>query len=80
MFFMVRSLGWTHSNARAVARHPRNLTDDQLRIIAATGGVAGVNFHAPFVTGGAEATLDDVVKHVEYLVKVAGIDNDALAT
>lgn len=70
----------THSNARAVARHPRNLTDDQLRIIAATGGVAGVNFHAPFVTGGADATLDDVVKQVEHLVKVAGIDHVAVGS
>lgn len=70
----------THSNARAVARHPRNLTDDQLRIIAATGGVAGVNFHAPFVTGGVDATLDDVVKQVEYLVKIAGIDHVAVGS
>jgi membrane dipeptidase len=70
----------THSNARAVARHPRNLTDDQLRIIAATGGVAGVNFHAPFVTGGAEATLDDVIKQVEHLVKVAGIEHVAVGS
>mgnify|MGYP001078988456 CR=1 FL=1 len=65
---------------RAINDHPRNLTDDQLRIIAASGGVAGVNFHAPFVTGGAEATLDDVVKQVEYLVKVAGIDHVAVGS
>jgi membrane dipeptidase len=70
----------THSNARAVANHPRNLTDDQLRIIAATGGVAGVNFHAPFVTGGADATLEDVVKQVEHLVKIAGIDHVAIGS
>jgi membrane dipeptidase len=70
----------THSNARAVAKMPRNLTDDQLRIIAATGGVAGVNFHAPFVTGGADATLDDVVKQVEYLVKIAGIEHVAVGS
>jgi membrane dipeptidase len=70
----------THSNARAVAKHPRNLTDAQLKIIAATGGVAGVNFHAPFVTGGADATLDDVVKQVEHLVKVAGIEHVAVGS
>jgi len=70
----------THSNARAVAKHPRNLTDAQLRIIASTGGVTGVNFHAPFVTGGADATLDDVVKQVEYLVKIAGIDHVAVGS
>jgi membrane dipeptidase len=70
----------THSNARAVAKMPRNLTDDQLRIIAATGGVAGVNFHAPFVTGGSDATIDDVVKQVEHLVKVAGIEHVAVGS
>ena len=70
----------THSNARAVAKMPRNLTDAQLRIIAATGGVAGVNFHAPFVTGGADATLDDVVRQVDYLVKIAGIEHVAVGS
>lgn len=70
----------THSNARAVAKHPRNLTDAQLRILAASGGVAGVNFHAPFVTGGADATLDDVVKQIEHLVKVAGIEHVAVGS
>ena len=39
----------THSNARALADHPRNLTDDELRVIAETGGVAGLNFHHDFV-------------------------------
>ena len=70
----------THSNARAVAKMPRNLTDAQLRTIAATGGVAGVNFHAPFVTGGADATIQDVVNQVEYLVKIAGIEHVAVGS
>lgn len=70
----------THSNARAVARHPRNLTDDQLRVIAETGGVTGLNFHAQFVNGTNEATLADVVKQVEYMVKVAGIDHVAVGS
>jgi membrane dipeptidase len=70
----------THSNARAVAGHPRNLTDDQLRVIGATGGVTGINFHAPFVNGTNEATLADVVKQVEHLVAVAGIDHVAVGS
>jgi membrane dipeptidase len=65
----------THSNARRIANHPRNLTDEQLRIIKETGGVTGINFHAQFVTGTSEARLDDVVKQIEYMVKVAGIDH-----
>jgi membrane dipeptidase len=70
----------THSNARAVANHPRNLTDEQLRVIAETDGVAGLNLHAPFVTGSNEATLADVVKQVEHMVKVAGVRHVAVGS
>lgn len=70
----------THSNARAIASHPRNLTDDQLRIIGETGGVAGVNFHAPFVTNGGEATIADVVKQIEHMVSVAGVAHVAVGS
>lgn len=70
----------THSNARALAGHPRNLTDAQLRVIAETGGVAGVNFHAQFVNGTNEATLADVVKQIEHMVKVAGVDHVAVGS
>jgi len=70
----------THSNARAIADHPRNLTDDQLRAIAKSGGVAGLNFHAPFVTGKADATLADVVTQAEHMVKIAGIDHVAVGS
>jgi membrane dipeptidase len=70
----------THSNARAVAAHPRNLTDQQLRIIGATGGVAGLNFHAPFVSGRAIATMDDVIEQVEHMVKVAGLEHVAVGS
>lgn len=70
----------SHSNARALARHPRNLTDDQLRVIGATGGVAGLNFHAPFVTTSGRATIDDVVRQALHMVKVAGIDHVALGS
>ncbi|AKT37877.1 dipeptidase [Chondromyces crocatus] len=70
----------THSNARAVAAHPRNLTDEQLREIARSGGVTGLNFHAFFVTGEREATLDDVVKQLDHMVKVAGLDHVAIGS
>ncbi|MGK4007220.1 membrane dipeptidase [Sorangium sp. So ce1036] len=70
----------THSNARAVADRPRNLTDEQLRIIGRTGGVAGLNFHAPFVNGTPRADLDDVVAQVDHLVRVAGVDHVAIGS
>ena len=70
----------THSNARAVADHPRNLTDAQLRRIAQSGGVAGLNFHAGFLARGREATLDDVVRHAKHMIAVAGIDHVGLGS
>lgn len=68
----------THSNARALCDHPRNLTDAQLRGIAATGGVVGLNFHSPFVVRGRPATLADVVRQAKHLVQVAGADHVAI--
>ena len=70
----------THSNARALADHPRNLTDDELRGIAATGGVVGVNFHGPFLVRGRRAKLSDVVAQIEHLTRVAGIDHVAIGS
>jgi membrane dipeptidase len=68
----------THSNARALCNHPRNLTDEQLRGIAATGGIVGLNFHSPFVVRGRPATLADVVRQAQHLVRVAGVSHVAL--
>lgn len=70
----------THSNARALADHPRNLTDEQLRGIAATGGVVGVNFHGPFLVRGRRARLSDVVAQLRHLTDVAGADHVAIGS
>ena len=71
----------THSNARALAPHRRNLTDSQLLGIAATGGVVGVNFHQPFLASrGKSASLSDVVRQVRYIARLAGIDAVALGS
>ncbi len=70
----------THSNARALTPHPRNLSDALIRGIASSGGVIGVNFHARFLTGTRHARLDDVVRHIRYLVRVAGVDHVALGS
>ncbi|MEV4677202.1 MULTISPECIES: dipeptidase [Actinomadura] len=69
----------THSSARALRDHHRNLTDDQLRGIAATGGVVCVNFVAGFLSTGPEGyTVDRLVDHIEHVASVAGIDHVGL--
>ncbi|MBI4700333.1 MAG: dipeptidase [Deltaproteobacteria bacterium] len=69
----------SHSNARAKCRNKRNLTDDQLRAIARTGGIAGLNFHGKFIAS-RRATIDDLVRHALHMVGVAGIDHLAIGS
>lgn len=70
----------THSNARRLLDHPRNLDDDTIDRIARTGGVIGVNFHSPFLAKGRRATLDDVVSQVRYLVSRVGAEHVAMGS
>ena len=70
----------THSNARALARHPRNLSDAQLRAIGKSGGVAGVNFHSAFVADSSEVTLTHVLAQIDYMIGMAGIDHVAIGS
>jgi len=63
----------SHSNCRSLRSHSRNLTDDEIRCIASTGGVIGLNFHAPFVGGGdSPATVARVADHADHMARVGG--------
>ncbi|MBT2365455.1 membrane dipeptidase [Streptomyces sp. ISL-10] len=69
----------THSSARALRDHHRNLTDEQIRGIAATGGTVCVNFLPEFLAAHpAEATLDVLVDHVLHITDIAGADRVGL--
>lgn len=73
----------SHASSRALCNHPRNLTDDQLRALARTGGVAQVTLYHGFLRleeEGAEATLDDAVRHLMHMIDVAGIDHVGIGT
>jgi membrane dipeptidase len=74
----------THSNAHAVCPASRNLTDTELRAIAATGGVVGITFSVAMLRpdGGIDTRtpLADVVRHVGHVAEKAGIDHVALGS
>jgi membrane dipeptidase len=61
----------THSSCRALRPHHRNLPDEQLREIAAGGGVIGINFFPLFLSDGP-ASVGAVVDHIEHALAVAG--------
>ncbi|MGL5436712.1 MAG: dipeptidase [Lachnospiraceae bacterium] len=69
----------SHSNARAIAGHPRNLSDDMIRALAERGGVAGINYAAAFLRdeeNGHEPVRSycrDMVTHMKHMKKIGGI-------
>ena len=70
----------SHSSARALCDHPRNLTDDQMRALAAKGGVAQTTIYNGFLRQHGEATILDVMAHLEHAIEVMGIDHVGLGT
>lgn len=83
----------THSCCRAIANHPRNMTDDMIRRMSDKGGVIQINFYPVFLSDAyAKAcqefgegafprpSAEDVVRHIDHAVKVAGIDHVGIGT
>ena len=60
----------SHSNARSVCPHPRNLTDDQFKAIRDSGGVVGLNLYSAFV--GRHGTMEELIEHVEHFLGLDG--------
>lgn len=69
----------SHSSARAVWDHHRNLLDEHIKEIAATGGVIGVTA-IPEFTDPDRPTLDRVIDHISHIVETAGIDHVGIGT
>ena len=73
----------THSNCRALTPHPRNLTDEMIRLLAEKGGVSGLNFAPEFVSPdmtAKESTVENLAAHVLHFMKVGGEDCVGLGT
>ena len=70
----------SHSSSRALCDHPRNLSDDQMRALAAKGGVAQTTIYHGFLKKDGEATILDVMAHLDHAIDVMGIDHVGLGT
>lgn len=68
----------SHSNARVLCEHPRNLTDEMLYTLGEKGGAAGLNFYSPFLKEGGGADISDVARHAAYMIDRAGEEAVAL--
>lgn len=70
----------SHSCAKALCPHPRNLTDQQLRALAEHKGVVGVNFYPRFLRKEGKANRSDVVRHICHIAEVAGVETVGLGS
>lgn len=64
----------THSNSFTICRHPRNLSDDQLRAIAETNSKVGINLYPVFVDG-EKGSIDNIIGHIDYVMNIVGDNN-----
>lgn len=77
----VRPFAASHSCARALCGHSRNLTDAQLHALGDCGGVCGVNFYSLFLNGNEAYTANaDIVRHMCHIRDKAGIEAVALGS
>ncbi|MEG2310509.1 MAG: membrane dipeptidase [Clostridia bacterium] len=64
----------THSCVYNICNHKRNLDDEQIKKIAKLNGVIGICFHTDFLNSNNHATSDDIVRHIEYIATLVGVD------
>ena len=70
----------SHSSSRALCNHPRNLTDDQLKALAAKGGVAQVTLYSGFLREEGPATIQDAIEHLNHMVNIMGVEHVGIGT
>jgi Zn-dependent dipeptidase, microsomal dipeptidase homolog len=64
----------SHSNSRTITNHPRNLTDEMIRILSQKGGVIGINFEKSFLGENIPAKVSDMINHIKHIKNIGGID------
>ena len=73
-----RPFVFSHANAHAVHPCPRNITDDQIRAAAASGGLVGINGFPAFLGSSPTPQMADFLRHLDHVVELVGIDHAAL--
>jgi membrane dipeptidase len=63
----------SHSNARALCNHPRNLTDEQAKAMFARGGLVHVVYLPSFIKESGEATISDLIRHIDHFCGLGGV-------
>jgi membrane dipeptidase len=71
---------YSHCLPSGLKEHPRNKSDEQLRFIADRGGFIGVTMFPPFLKRGIEATVDDYVEAIDYVINLVGEDCVGIGT
>jgi membrane dipeptidase len=73
----------SHSNCRSLSPHKRNLTDEMIKALADSGGVAGLNYCPAFLNADTEckdSTLENISAHTRHLIKCGGSGCAALGS
>lgn len=70
----------THSNSKAICNHPRNLTDEQFKVIVERKGLVGMNFYPLFINGTYEAEIEELLPHIDHFLALGGEDIIAMGS
>lgn len=70
----------SHSNVYNLCKNTRNLTDIQIQEIAKNGGIIGITYCTKFLSNNTNVCVSDVVKHIEYVCNIIGVEHVCLGS
>ncbi len=70
----------SHSNAKAICNHPRNLTDEQIKEIISRRGVIGINLYDSFLSDDGSSDINKVIEHIEHIMSLGGENSIGIGT
>lgn len=70
----------SHSSCRALCDHTRNLTDEQMKALAQSGGVAQITFYNGFLRADDKASIVDAIEHLNHAVSIMGVEHVGIGT